>query len=51
LDFPRTTNPSNGGFHDIILGADGLYTALPGWDTTTGLGTLWVSETAADLKK
>jgi pseudomonalisin len=41
----------NGGFHDIIVGANGYYTALPGWDYTTGLGTLWVSELAADLKK
>jgi subtilase family serine protease len=41
----------NGGCHDIIVGANGLYTALPGWDYTTGLGTLWVSELAADLKK
>jgi subtilase family serine protease len=39
-----------GGFHDIIVGANGYYTALPGWDYTTGLGSLWVSELAADLK-
>ena len=41
----------DGGFHDIIVGANGLYTALPGWDYTTGLGTLWVSELAADLQE
>jgi subtilase family serine protease len=29
-----------GGFHDIITGGNGLYTALPGYDYTTGLGTL-----------
>jgi subtilase family serine protease len=29
-----------GGFHDIITGANGPYTALPGYDYTTGLGTL-----------
>lgn len=40
----------NGGFHDILVGANGFYTALPGWDYTTGLGSLWVSELAADLK-
>jgi len=40
-----------GGFHDITVGANGFYTALPGWDYTTGLGSLWVSELAADLKK
>jgi pseudomonalisin len=28
-----------GGFHDIITGANGPYTALPGYDYTTGLGT------------
>ena len=28
-----------GGFHDIISGANGAYTALPGYDYTTGLGT------------
>ncbi|MGC2297335.1 MAG: S53 family peptidase [Acidobacteriaceae bacterium] len=41
----------NGGFHDITLGANGLYTALPGWDYTTGLGTLWVNQLYADLSK
>ena len=41
----------NGGFHDITVGVNGYYTALPGWDYTTGLGTLWVSELATDLKK
>ena len=40
-----------GGFHDITLGANGFYTALPGWDYTTGLGTLWVSQLYSDLKK
>jgi subtilase family serine protease len=29
-----------GGFHDIITGGNGLYTALPDYDYTTGLGTL-----------
>jgi pseudomonalisin len=39
-----------GGFHDITLGVDGLYSAAPGWDYTTGLGSLWVSQLFADLK-
>jgi subtilase family serine protease len=39
-----------GGFHDIQLGVDGLYSAAPGWDYTTGLGSLWVSQLYADLK-
>jgi len=41
----------NGGFHDILVGANGLYTAGPGWDFTTGLGTLWVDQLYNDLKK
>jgi len=40
----------NGGFHDIITGCDGLYCALPGWDYTTGLGSLWVNQMYFDLK-
>jgi pseudomonalisin len=39
-----------GGFHDIIVGANGLYAATPGWDYTTGLGSFWVSELYSDLK-
>lgn len=48
-----TTTPGsypNGGFHDIVAGTNGLYSALPGWDYTTGLGSFWVSELYADLK-
>ena len=26
-------------FNDVILGGNGLYTALPGWDFVTGLGS------------
>jgi pseudomonalisin len=33
-----------GGFHDILLGCDGLYCAAPGWDYTTGLGSFWISQ-------
>lgn len=40
----------NGGFHDIIAGSNGLYSALPGWDYTTGLGSFWINELYADLK-
>jgi subtilase family serine protease len=29
-----------GGFHDIITGGNGAYIAIPGYDYTTGLGTL-----------
>jgi pseudomonalisin len=33
----------DGGFHDILAGGNGLYTALPGYDYTTGLGSFDVS--------
>ena len=52
--YDGTTTPGSypdGGFHDITVGANGFYTALPGWDYTTGLGSLWVSELATDLQK
>jgi pseudomonalisin len=32
-----------GGFHDILSGSNGAYTALPGYDYTTGLGTFDIS--------
>jgi pseudomonalisin len=31
--------PSSTDFNDVILGGNGLYTALPGYDYVTGLGT------------
>jgi pseudomonalisin len=34
---------SDPGFHDIIAGTNGLYSAAPGWDFTTGLGSFDVS--------
>jgi pseudomonalisin len=40
----------SGGFHDITVGCDGMYCATPGWDFTTGLGSLWVSQLYDDLK-
>ncbi|HEY0395963.1 MAG TPA: S53 family peptidase [Candidatus Elarobacter sp.] len=38
-----------GGFHDIITGGNGLYTALPGYDYTTGVGTLDVAVLSGQL--
>ena len=32
-----------GGFHDILTGSNGSYTALPGYDYTTGLGSIDIS--------
>ena len=39
-----------GGFHDITVGTNGLYQALPGWDYASGLGSPWVIELWTDLK-
>jgi len=39
-----------GGFHDILSGANGLYTALPRYDYTTGLGSFDVTRTNAVIK-
>jgi len=36
-----------GGFHDILSGANGAYTALPKYDYTTGLGSFDVGRTNA----
>ncbi len=41
LAVPPTT--PHGGFHDILAGANGAFTTLPGYDYNTGLGTLDVS--------
>ena len=38
-----------GGFHDILIGANGAYTALPAYDYITGLGSLDVGVTSAKL--
>lgn len=39
----------NGGFHDVTVGANGLYTAGPGYDLTTGLGSLIINQLTAAL--
>lgn len=38
------TLPSTGPFNDVVLGSNGAYTALPGWDYTTGLGSWNISQ-------
>jgi pseudomonalisin len=35
------------GFHDVLTGANGLYTSLPYYDYTTGLGTFDVTQKKA----
>jgi pseudomonalisin len=37
------------GFHDITLGTNGLYTALPGYDFTTGIGSLEAATLSSEL--
>lgn len=39
----------DGGFHDILVGGNGLYTALPGYDYTTGLGSFDISVLAKEI--
>ena len=39
-----------GGFNDITVGTNGLYSALPGYDLTTGLGTFSVAAFTKALK-
>jgi pseudomonalisin len=38
-----------GPFHDILMGTNGLYTALPKYDYTTGMGSLDVARLAAAI--
>ena len=53
-----TTDPTPnfypvGGYHDITIGSNGFYTAAPGYDLTTGLGTpniLQLTQALSSLK-
>jgi subtilase family serine protease len=46
------TEPANAvpGFRDVVLGSDGLFTAAPGYDYTTGIGTPLVATLSKELK-
>ena len=46
---PSPASPA--GFHDITVGANGLYTDLPGYDYVTGLGTFDIAAYNATLPK
>jgi pseudomonalisin len=46
---PNAASPV--GFHDITVGANGLYTCLPGYDLVTGVGTFDLSKFNAALPK
>ncbi|NKF22299.1 protease pro-enzyme activation domain-containing protein [Solimonas marina] len=37
------------GFHDVVLGTNGLWIATPGWDYTTGFGSFDISAVNAAL--
>ncbi len=39
----------DGGFHDVLVGGDGMYAALPGYDYTTGLGSFDVNVLRSQL--
>ena len=41
----------NGGFNDIVVGNNGAYSATPGYDLTTGLGTFNIGQVTHDLAK
>lgn len=41
IALPSAASPT--GFHDIILGTNGLFDALPGYDLTTGVGSFDIS--------
>ncbi|WP_375480809.1 protease pro-enzyme activation domain-containing protein [uncultured Jatrophihabitans sp.] len=44
---PPTSVP---GFHDVVVGSNGAYTALPGYDYTTGLGSWDVAALSKAIK-
>jgi len=43
--------PSPDAFHDITSGSNGAFSAGPGWDAVTGLGSPWGVNLAAALAK
>ncbi len=50
LTGPPPTEPM-GGFHDILTGSNVTYTALPGYDYTTGLGSFDIGVMNAQIGK
>ena len=48
---PSGTPPTDqkGPYHDVITGSNGLYTALPGYDNATGMGTFDIAKLAAAI--
>lgn len=49
LDTAGGPGSTAAGFNDIVLGSNGLYVATPGWDNTTGFGSMDISAINAAL--
>lgn len=49
LDTTQEPGSSAAGFHDILLGSNGEYSAGPGWDYTTGYGSFDIAFVDAAL--
>ena len=49
LDTTQQPGSTAAGFHDIILGSNGEYSAGPGWDYTTGYGSFDIASVDAAL--
>jgi subtilase family serine protease len=50
---PAGTPPTQqwGAYHDIVTGANGAYTALPGFDYTTGVSTFDIALLDAQIRR
>jgi PKD repeat protein len=49
LDTAQLPGSTAAGFHDVILGSNGEYSAAPGWDYTTGYGSFDIAFVDAAL--
>jgi len=47
--FPQTQ--PHGPYHDLLAGGNGMYTALPGWDYASGMGSVDAGALAAALER
>jgi PKD repeat protein len=49
LDTAQLPGSTAAGFHDVLLGSNGQYSAAPGWDYTTGYGSFDIAFVDAAL--
>ena len=49
LDTTQKPGSTATGFHDVLLGSNGQYSAAPGWDYTTGYGSFDIASVDAAL--